>query len=776
MIQKIKITLILLAIFQILLLINLPFSHSYFINEKDKLNKNNINEDIKFDLIKKGLNFLIGFLSIKEIGVVSAEDFWCCEKINDTICQPINPGEECDEQIWQTKCDSTSLCQTGTCVDREEGTCSIGTKKACGEENWQAKTIDKVEECDFGCCTLNAGTSKKFIRKVDCQNQKGDFNPSIKESECKIYTQEMGACLQDENCKFTTEKDCRKNLKGDFRAGILCSNPDLNTKCEMPSVNEIKTKCYNDKVYFLDTCNNIANVYDTSKMTDEDYWKFVQEPECDLEFNNKGFLEENSQKICGNCDLENSKCGSAFEEEINPNKGDYVCKDLKCVDESGKVWQNQESWCVYESHVGDGKDVVGSEHRIRWCDEGTIKTDLCGNWRGKICGQTEITTPEGNSFSMARCRFNEGVKCLQEKIKYEFNEDGEIINEDEIKKDEDKCNSLSDCKVETINFYDTNKKDYVKFSVCVPEYPIGLNFWDLEGKDNTICDVASVEIPTTWKKGVLTDWECEINCEVLTQDFANQMNDFCISLGDCGGYVNVEGEYSKNFKSFNPKSLGKKYDTEEYNSNGDISSNKKSEYKSYATKGEGDLGDLPSFLSSSELAHYGGENPLDAFIGMELNVLNLMENWIAIGFGVATLAIGTIGTYSVASALLETVTFAAVQPWLIGVVVVAAVITFLFGKWETKEVIIKFECQPWQAPTGGDNCEECNNDPLRPCTEYKCRSLGAGCRLIDENELYESENPVCIYKYDGDTIPPQIKFNKINQEKYTIDEETNDRL
>jgi hypothetical protein len=36
-------------------------------------------------------------------------------------------------------------------------------------------------------------------------------------------------------------------------------------------------------------------------------------------------------------------------------------------------------------------------------------------------------------------------------------------------------------------------------------------------------------------------------------------------------------------------------------------------------------------------------------------------------------------------------------------------------------------CDLWGAPADSSGCELCNSDPLKPCSEYKCRSIGAGC-------------------------------------------------
>jgi len=81
----------------------------------------------------------------------------------------------------------------------------------------------------------------------------------------------------------------------------------------------------------------------------------------------------------------------------------------------------------------------------------------------------------------------------------------------------------------------------------------------------------------------------------------------------------------------------------------------------------------------------------------------------------------------------------------------------LFGTWASKflsrdqDRTIIFECKPWQAQTGGENCELCNKG-LFPCTEYQCKSLGTGCEIINK----DTDEPRCVFKNPRDVNPPQI--------------------
>ncbi len=73
-----------------------------------------------------------------------------------------------------------------------------------------------------------------------------------------------------------------------------------------------------------------------------------------------------------------------------------------------------------------------------------------------------------------------------------------------------------------------------------------------------------------------------------------------------------------------------------------------------------------------------------------------------------------------------------------------AVIWTLFSYRSKNQQVITFQCMPWQAPTGGDDCEECNDQGLISCTEYQCKTLGQACVFVDE---------MCIASQDDGMYP-----------------------
>lgn len=91
-------------------------------------------------------------------------------------------------------------------------------------------------------------------------------------------------------------------------------------------------------------------------------------------------------------------------------------------------------------------------------------------------------------------------------------------------------------------------------------------------------------------------------------------------------------------------------------------------------------------------------------------------------------------------------------PFLAAGAAAIAVFSYLkksFLKEDQREGI--FTCQPWQAERGGDNCEECNYQEF-PCTLYECKSLGAGCDIVNPN----SDEAACIWTNSRDISSPEI--------------------
>ncbi|MFH1801290.1 MAG: hypothetical protein ABH804_00435 [archaeon] len=78
---------------------------------------------------------------------------------------------------------------------------------------------------------------------------------------------------------------------------------------------------------------------------------------------------------------------------------------------------------------------------------------------------------------------------------------------------------------------------------------------------------------------------------------------------------------------------------------------------------------------------------------------------------------------------------------------------FMKNNKEEKAETVSYTCVPWDAPSGGNDCEKCNSQEL-PCSEYQCRSLGQSCQLINSEDPVEAR---CVWVNRHDVNPPIIQ-------------------
>lgn len=76
---------------------------------------------------------------------------------------------------------------------------------------------------------------------------------------------------------------------------------------------------------------------------------------------------------------------------------------------------------------------------------------------------------------------------------------------------------------------------------------------------------------------------------------------------------------------------------------------------------------------------------------------------------------------------------------------------------ETKYEVVTFDCMSWQSPVGvsKDVCEICNDDTM-PCSEYRCKSLGQTCELVNPGSIEER----CVNINPKDVESPIITPNE----------------
>jgi len=488
-------------------------------------------------------------LGIFLLGLVNAETSFCCEKLKNGAWCLNAPEADCNPQFRKapTSCDSTSYCRLGTCVNPQEGTCLENTPQRVCDDNggfWKIEPADEISQCQLGCCLV--GDQAAFVTQTRCKRLSSfygletNFRTDIgSEFECIASASSgvKGACVFEsefeKTCKMLTKKVCQdmeiNTPKGifdlfdttpenitevKFYEGKLCSDESLGTNCG-PSR---KTTCVEgkDEVYFLDTCGNVANIYDSTKAINPNYWAELKNKDESC-----GYGRSNANSVsCGNCDY---YLGSTCKKKSGSNVylGDYICKDLSCKYE-GKTYQHGETWCA--DSAGIDKNLPGSRYFRLVCYNGEVTIEPCADYRAEICVQSEV-----NNFKAAACKVNAWQDCVaQEK--------------------EDDCKDIEqrDCQWINSGKDDTEDKDNDRdkgeaIYVCVPKYAPGFNFWEA-GDAQALCDIASEKCLVTYEKGIGGTWEAKENKECTEQSWRDEKTRFCQSLGDCGNKFNYIGE------------------------------------------------------------------------------------------------------------------------------------------------------------------------------------------------------------------------------------------
>jgi len=718
-------------------------------------------------------------------------------------------------------CKDTSFCRKGCCYDEASGIYDKNVLAIDCSTEWVRDPNCNLPGAALGCCVLGPNTD--YETEGQCQVDSFvlalgdgggvDWRKDVSEAGCFALATEQreGACVLDGGtCKFVTEESCY-NYGGDFAEGYLCTSSELNTSCEMTR----QTQCVDGKdgVYFTDSCGNPANIYDAWKVEDIEYWNRIVELEelCGSRDIDKG--NANSED-CGNCNrFAGSICDSAEEDGFDVNIGDFYCRDTSCLFD-GERYRNGESWCVYDGAIGGGDDVVGSRHWRYVCSQGVVVVEPCADYRNQICIQADEFDIDGRSvpFRESACVANNWREC----INLNSDEDGTTA-----------CESALNCRVETVDV-----ADYFEFDVCLPQYPAGFSLSDERymATASKLCGMATqtctvVREGETWGRGC----EYVANEACLTDDFTEEMNDFCRGLGDCGGSANVVGEYSENFEVTKDDKEDETFD---------LSSSWIDKLKNLAEPVPGQFAEVENYSVFLEAAGVWGpptgmnasvddtgdrmNNVASGLSGVSMAIVFLTEGTIlgqtvieggllgsspglsafggaAMGAGIG-MVIGTMlanhlelspgGTMLMAAggALIGAVIgwygleaglslFSAIPGigWAIIIVgVILMVLGSFFGAADCDDIEIEFECKAWEAPVGGSDCEKCNDDSLKPCSQYRCESLGAACELINigtENEMcgaMEDDGEVPVISPQYDMISDGIIYDDVGSSGFSL--------
>ena len=473
--------------------------------------------------MKKEMLLIIGIFLMIIFGnaIVSAV---CCEKLknSDMWCQSVSNQNQCEGNpyfIWKNiqTCDSVPEC-SGTCVNANSGECSENTAKTqCGKSGgvWSEKSPGEIDECKEVCCLL--GQDAYFINPTECKamftqnNIQGRINPSITSREtCEEMRSNLkvGACvvstLTEKICNISTSLDCTgKDVK--FYDGLLCTASIGTTRISDCAKSE-NTICKDNKVYYKDTCGNIANVYDSGKYSISDYWTYIKDP---YNSNDVCTVSSSGSKSCGNCDpTENTVCKDYKDTTLSKpsnNLGGLVCGDLSCKYE-GKTYKHGESWCagtngtfvierdltnskIFKSNItaleNENKyNIPGSKYYKLVCSSGEVLVEECGDYRNSVCiqGKNEVGNME------ASCTFNNWRTCFQIDTKTEC-EDPTAL-----------CKWISGYRWDSQIVSEKERKE--RQGSCSPLVAPGFDFWKGNSQGNGICSMGSAQEYAMFETGI----------------------------------------------------------------------------------------------------------------------------------------------------------------------------------------------------------------------------------------------------------------------------------
>ena len=507
----------------------------------------------------------------------------CCEQTNDGDWCVYTDETECADGYLSTyaACEQTSYCDMGCCYTSDDGRCYKNTPQAACEAEegttWSSSADCEIEQCSLGCCVL--ADQAFYVTEVRCKKEASEFESVSmsfdetidSEKACleSVKNQDWGCCVGGDTCGYTTREECGASsevqvnfTEEGFHEGMLCSNDLLSCDC----AKQQSTGCYEGNVYWYDSCGNRENIYSSDERASyNDGYELSEAESC-------VWTSGADSSSCGNCDYAlGGTCG--YDDSGVMDVGDYTCVDLNCDEVfendysplSGDEKFNGESWCIYESPVGEGRDYVGSRHFRHVCINGEEITEPCADFRDELCisgilGEEVFTNMEAlglgqGDYVEAACRENRNEDCSSCN---DFENFPSTYRQYDCCSDED----VRDCYwiPEYEGVYPNEEQE--ANGTCGAQVPGGLKFWSDSGSgtdtsDSAICNAASTECVVTYTIGGWNRlWETmtkeqkkehykmtsEEPAGCTTRDWLVDQNTYCKTLGDCGAYYNIAGE------------------------------------------------------------------------------------------------------------------------------------------------------------------------------------------------------------------------------------------
>ena len=672
----------------------------------------------------------------------------CCQLTkNNDACVYTN-RVECDTsnglQVSNSKCEDSSFCSNVCCLESEG--CYPNTPKGlCKGTQVSDSTCNSENQCKQGCCIL--GGQYSFTYENECKKLADNiygrinynFGDVFKETETEFQCLSLslndkeGCCVSSNVCKYGTKASC----EGDFNLNSKCSSLNECDSCKSKSYKD----CNDGNVYWYDSCGNKESL--------------VQE--CDYE---KGFLcaKENENVFCKSLDC---KTTTKYDE------WDYTGKERK----------HGESWCVYESPTGDFTDRPGSVHYRFSCINGEEVPENCGDYRKQVCLQANFNN---SGFSQAGCVNNNiysstltsNISSVSVGNKFWENENK---IKDQCKKGSTTCtvyyvkkNRVSNfeckgnCFCETQQFIDDANNYCKSFGDCGFNYNIlneegskGLNvFWtgaNIGNKPTTFTQNYLDHLKSYGIYGGMSYLDSEAE-RILNSD-KPEVDDYekILIYGGIGFFLS--GVLTQFLISVATLSLSEVFGTIGIGYlgsglTGGLSSSISTAFTESASSG------ATAATSTTNIAGQGGAAAADASVKTYYTHAALSST------PQATTTPLTAGDFVFAGLQMFAYVAAVVAAIII---IVTTVLAIVQSGGEVKQKTINIKCEPWKAPLGGKDCGKCSDDPNKECTEYRCRSLGTTCKLVNEQDLSKIR---CVDSNPNDVNSPRI--NPMQLQAYSI--------
>ncbi|MEK6860770.1 MAG: hypothetical protein AABY07_02255, partial [Nanoarchaeota archaeon] len=699
------------------------------------------------------------------------------------------------------RCEQSSFCSNICCVSSDNSCFPNTPSPVCTGQNGRSfndASCSSVPGCVQGCCVI--GDQKSFRSENECKNLANSvfgtnynldiFKPAGSEIEClNLNLQEQeGCCVDDGSCSFGKRNSC----EGQFKLNRKCSQ--LN-ECRQKCSPKNHKDCYEGSVYWFDSCGNREELFQ----------------QCNYE---EGKLcgKENGDVICKDLDCKDTTEYPAWSY-------------------TGGAREHGEGWCIYDGPTGNFTDRPGSRHYRLSCLNGEEVIEPCLDFRKEVCAQAKDAEGYSYASCIRNNIYESPINSNISSVApgFKFWEQSNK-NKDQCNKGSSECTVVwvrksrtddwdckANCFCETQQFIDEANTFCKSFGDCGFSYNIaeqegsaGFNVYWSEGGRGDKPTTLSQDYKNYLKKyGIyggmifLEDKMKEFILEINKKDFDEKTREELtekikiIGYGLAGliGLAGLEigvgtlltgaltsafsGTWVGSAASFVAAKLGV---------TGTAITSSTTGAAGAGSAGTAATSAFTSTYVASQVAvaqQLAVEAASIAEIVSSTSIggsLSLGSNLVAESAAIAEAAAAHAAAASSAAASSGTAAAggtvaggATTGPGVIIALVIALiilivtlVITIVTGGGKVRMKTVTLECNPWQAPLGGENCEKCDDDPTRVCTEYKCKSLGTTCELIETNE----NEFKCVDSNPNDLISPRIT-PRIYQSDYTI---TKDKL